>query len=179
VPAAWCASPCDAPVVFTLRCTARLLKRLGAGRLDPAHIAPTTRLGDWTCNLLYTPVGQLVLAVAERTLLPVILPARTSSTLTRRFPGAVREVLVALGVPEPLIDAEVEAMGDVRIGCTANRTVLGSMNDFVNLLRADIEAEPTMTLVAMALRLAEAPCGPIGMNSPDRATLELLAAALH
>lgn len=145
----------------------------------PRSPAPTTRLGDWYATLIYTPVGQVVLGVGERTLLPVILQAKEAATLTRRFPAAVRDVLVALGVPDPLVDAEVEAMNDVRIGRTSNRRVLGSMNDFVFLLEGYVEAEPTASLVSYALKLAEAPCGPIGMNSPDCATVDLFANGLH
>jgi hypothetical protein len=67
---------CYSTTVFTLRCTKKLLARLGASpALD--DVEPTTRLGDWYANLLFRPGGQVVLFVNERTLLPVIVKART------------------------------------------------------------------------------------------------------
>ena len=53
---------------------------------------------------------------------------------------------------------------------TASSTVLGSMNDFVNMLSFYPPGRP---LRERALMLAESPCSPIGMDSPKRATLEL------
>jgi Domain of unknown function (DUF6933) len=49
-------------VVFTLRCTRILLKRLKA---QPGVVAfpPSTRLGDWYAHLLLVRPAQLVLAV--------------------------------------------------------------------------------------------------------------------
>jgi len=60
-------------------------------------------------------------------------------------------------------------MADVVIGKTNSRRILGSLNDFVRL------AEPFLvggtSLLDVALHLADAPCSPIAMESPRRATL--------
>ncbi len=50
------------------------------------------------------------------------------------------------------------------------------MNDFASLVRADRDAEPTVDLIDLSLRLAGTPCGPLYDShvSPDR---ELLAYA--
>ena len=37
------------------------------------------------------------------------------------------------------------------------------------------EPAPGQSLTSAALELAQAPCGPIGMGSPDRATVSLFA----
>jgi hypothetical protein len=47
------------------------------------------------------------------------------------------------------------------------------MNDFVRMLDAFLDGRP---LVEVALQLAEAPCGPLGMECPRRATLALFTA---
>ena len=78
----------------------------------------------------------------------------------------------AIGVPDAAIQAELLEMETVMIAATASRTVLGSMNDFVNMLSFD---PPGLPLLARALSLAESPCSPIGMDSPKRATVELFA----
>jgi len=52
---------------------------------------------------------------------------------------------------------------------TTSRQILGTMNDFHRML----ELAPSDTLVSAALELAEAPCGPIGMDTPERTTVSL------
>jgi hypothetical protein len=161
--------------VFTLRCTAKLLRRLRAAPVAEA-VAPTTTLGDWYANLLYEPGGQVVIFVNERSLLPVLLSARDGSTLLPRFREAAREVLVRLGAPIAAVEAEMAAMAEGRIARTASRQVLGSMTDFAWMLTAD--RGKGRSLIERAIQLAHAPCGPIGMRSPEEVAPELLRGAL-
>jgi len=56
-------------------------------------------------------------------------------------------------------------------GLGNRRTILGSMNDFDRML----DPAPGQSLTSAALELAEAPCGPIAMESPNRATVHLFA----
>src|SRR5881628_3146524 len=147
--------------MFTLRCTARLRKRLGTTE-DTASAPPSTKLGDWYAHLLFTR-PQLVLCVSERTLLPVLIPARDHRLLVPRLREAVVRALTALGIAVAAIESEQEAMKDAVIGKTVSRQVLGSMNDFVRMLDAYRGAG---SLLEVSLRLAETPCGPLRMNSP-------------
>ena len=77
---------------------------------------------------------QLVLLTSERTLLPVVVQAREARTLAERFPLALARVLAALQVPPAAIEREVAAMAGPRIGKTASRQVLGTMNDFQRMM---------------------------------------------
>lgn len=158
--------------MYTLRCTGKLLARLGPVS-EVAREPPTTALGDWYGTLIHAPGMQVVLLVSERTLFPVVEPAREARTLTERFPLALARALAELGVAPPAIDREVQAMGGPRIGKTASRQVLGSMNDFQRMMR--YHPWPPRSLTALSLELARAPCGPIGMRSPDDLTRELFA----
>ncbi|MFL5434407.1 MAG: hypothetical protein ACJ784_07835 [Myxococcales bacterium] len=45
----------------------------------------------------------------------------------------------------------------------------------MNDCRSMLHAAPDQSLTKAALELAEAPCGPIGMASPDRVTVDLFA----
>jgi hypothetical protein len=157
--------------VFTLRCTRSLLKRLKVAP-DPSPPASTNRLGDWYANLLYTKPQQLILCVSERTLLPVVIIAKGSEPVAVRFAAGVAKTLRAIGIPDPAVDAELAAMAGATISTTASRQVLGSMNDFASLLEAYLAHGDKLELTA--LKLADAPCSPIGMNSPKEATIELL-----
>src|SRR5262249_43825383 len=79
-------------------------KRLGTTEGAPST-PPSTNLGDWYAHLLFTR-PQVVLCVSERTLLPVLIPARDGSLLVRRLREAVRQMLRALRVPEVAVAAE-------------------------------------------------------------------------
>jgi hypothetical protein len=82
-------------------------------------------------------------------------------------------VLAELRVALSAIDREVLAMEGQRVGKTASHQVLGLMNDFRHMMMA--HPWPPRSLTALSLELAEAPCGPAGMRSPDDLTRELLA----
>lgn len=158
--------------MFTLRCTRVLLKRLKV-RPEPSPPVSTTKLGDWYANLLYTRPQQLILCVSDRTLLPVVLLAKGIEPVAVRLTAQVGEMLRAMGIAETVIKSELAAMSDAMISTTASRRVLGSMNDFASLLEVYLPHEDT--LMQAALKVAEAPCSPIGMNSPREATRELLS----
>jgi hypothetical protein len=160
--------------MFTLRCTRKLLRRIGATPSSEA-IAPSTVLGDWYANLLYTRPVQLVLAMSERSLLAVVVPAVPMQTLQERLRTQVEELLAAIGVPPESVAREVEAMREVSVGATASRSVLGCMNDAV----AQLEAYPRERwgelrgLVDLELHLAENIYSLTEYRTPWLKTLEL------
>lgn len=163
--------------MFTLRCTKKLLGRLGISRPTSAEavaVAPSTRLGDWHGNALYRTDLELVLLVNDRSLLPVLVSARPGELIVSTFAEALGTLLARLGVESERISAELAEMAEVRIAPSASRQILGTMTDFDRMLDSYIEGGTT--LVDLALRLAEAPCSPIGMRSPMDVAVELLAA---
>lgn len=163
--------------MFTLRCTKKLLGRFGASRAAGSaagNAPPTTRLGDWHGNALYRTDLELVLLVNDRSLLPVLVSARPGALIVSTFVETLGTVLARLGVERERISAELAEMAEVRIAPTASRQILGTMTDFDRML--DSYIKPGTTLVDLALRLAEAPCSPIGMRSPMDVAVELLAA---
>jgi hypothetical protein len=158
--------------VFVLRCTKRLLDRIGGPTAPEPEPSSTTRLGDYYANFIIIRRQQLVLAVSGITLLPVLLPAAPFKTVPSRLVDAVAEMLHALGTERQKIASEVSAMRDeCLVAKTNSRQVLGSMLDFTNMLEAYLDERP---LVEVALHLAESPCSPLGMDSPGRATIALL-----
>ena len=157
--------------VFTLRCTGKLLRRLGTSPSASVEL-PTTVLGDWYATLIQAPRLQVVLVVSERTLLPVVVPAREARTLLPRFRVALAAMLIKLDVRPSVVEREMHAMDSVAVGKTRSRTVLGSMNDFIRMSKVD--PWPPSSLEEFSLELACAPCGPIGMKSPDSLTRDVL-----
>jgi len=160
--------------MVTLRCTQKLLRRV-PGPLPDTPAQPTTVLGDWYANLLFRKPQQLVLCVSERTLLPVVVPAKEIHTLSARLAIAVSEILVALGVAPSLADRECDEMQQFHFGRTESKRILGSLNDLMHGLCYILDRRPEESLLQHSLSLAQTPCGPMGYNSPDRATLELFS----
>jgi hypothetical protein len=161
--------------MVVIRCTGKLLKRLKAAP-SSEPLASTTKLGDWYANIVTVGRKQFILAVGEATLLPVVIDgAGDKEWLGVRLAAGLRKVLAGIGVDDRSIRSEVEAMATPTFAATASRRVLGSMNDFWNLLDGYWNAGADLTTVA--LRIADAPCSPLGMESPKRATLVLFEAA--
>ena len=75
------------------------------------------------------------------------------------------EVLRALNIDEARVRAEESAMRDYVVATTNDRRVLGSMNDFANMLDAYLHDR---SLTETALHLAEAPCSPLAIRTHGR-----------
>jgi len=152
-------------VVF--RCTQRVVKRFC---LRPAESPPpsTGLLGDWYANLLNVGRSRLVLCLSERSLLPVILPARNDA-FPGQFPEFLAEVLRGLHLSPQQVHEEVAAAREVAFGKPRSRNVLGALNDFGFHAWHEL-ADPRFqsTPLRAALRLAEMPSKPIGYSAPDQ-----------
>ena len=160
--------------MFTLRCTAKLLRRMPV-QVAEAEARPTTALGDWYANLLNVGRLRLVLLTSEDSLLSVIVPAKGLPSLVPRFTAALIELLASGGADQPLIEAEIRQMAGVQFGRTRSRRVLGSMNDMALTARFHLRVHPDATLLDVEHRLGIMPCGPLGMRSPaEVAALRLL-----
>ena len=161
--------------MFALRCTQKLLDRVKAAP-DPVPAPPDTVLGDWYANLVRVGRVQVVLAVSERTLLPVVVPAKEGQTVARRVTEAIEPMLVSIGVPAEAVIAERDAMRDVAIARTASRRALGSLNDLAFQLQVGLVHFPDRTLLQHSLWLAQTPLKLIEYGAPDRATVAAFAA---
>ena len=159
--------------MFTVRCTQKLLRRVES---TDAPTAPTTVLGNWYANVLYSRPHQLVLCVSERSLLPVVLHAKEAHTLAPRLALAVGQVLQRLGVASALIEREQNEMHAFAYSQTQNRRVLGQLNDLMFQLSWYLRDRPEVSFLAHSLHLAQTPCGAIN-GFPDKLTVELFQAA--
>ena len=75
---------------------------------------------------------QIVPVTSERTLLTVLLPAQqVRESVQRSFQTAVAELLTALPVPTQIANRELAAVEPIRFARASNRSVIGSMNEFV------------------------------------------------
>jgi hypothetical protein len=154
--------------VLIVRATKKLRQRLGSA--TPYDGEPsTTLLGEWYANLLPWRPQQLILLVNEETLVPVLMPLAPGATAARIGPE-IAAALAAHQAPAAVIDDELSQMRDCRFGPTANRSVVGIMNDFAYLADVYRHADPSRSLAELGLKLAETPCSPLYRRHvrPDR-----------
>ena len=121
--------------------------------------ASTTVLGDWFATALFWK-PQVALLVNERTFVPVFMPLAPAATLLDRAPAAIATILRRHGVDENFIADELEAMRDVRLAPTNNRSVLGVMNGFESH-GARWFTTGRIDLEDLSMELARTPIGPL------------------
>ncbi|HEX2772845.1 MAG TPA: hypothetical protein VHN18_10500 [Micromonosporaceae bacterium] len=154
--------------MLIVHATKKLLQRVGPPTLQEGEHS-TTLLGPWYATALFWK-PRVALLVNEPTLLPVLMPLAPAATLPTRIAQHVATVLAAHGAPNAIIDQELEHMRDCRVAKTANRSVVGIMNEFTYLAEAYRDNDPRHDLLDLAVRLATTPCGPLYSKnvSPDR-----------
>lgn len=166
--------------MFHLHCTKKLLDRIKPEIAEPEQ--SDTALGNWYATAIFWK-PQVALLVSEQTLLPVLMPLTPAATLARRFPSQLALVLKEHGVPSEFIAQEVWRMDKVQYVKTANRSVVGILNEFVKqaefwLAAYAYEKGDDDDLLAISAKLAETPCSPLykGPVWPDKALHELVEA---
>jgi hypothetical protein len=164
-------------VVLVIRGTKKILDRVG-GVTAAADDGSTTRLGDWYVNVLFWR-PQVALFVSETTLLPVLVPFAPAATLIDRFPTALLVQLQAHEVGRSFTEAELVEMEPRRLAKTASRSVVGVMNEFTYLADVYAKRDVESDLLALSMRLAETPCGPLYKRhiSPDRELAALVTSS--
>lgn len=117
--------------MLVVHATKKLRDRLGAVPLAASETS-TGALGAWYAMALFWR-PQVALFVNETTLLPVLVPLAPAATVIQRFPVALADVLRAHGASADFVASETAQMTDWRVAKTANRSVVGIMNEFAYL----------------------------------------------
>lgn len=151
-----------------MRATNKLLQRIGPATVREGE-ASTTGLGEWYGTVLFWR-PQVVLLVNEKTLVPVLLPLAPAAGLLARLPEQIGRVLVVHGASPVFLEEERRQMSDARVAKTANRSVVGVLTEFARLAEVYRSDASAPDLLALAVRLAGTPCGPLYHRnvSPDR-----------
>ena len=157
--------------MLALRCTQKLLKRVGAPVTDPP--SSTTGLGDWFAQPVSVGHQRLILLVSERSRLPLVMSARNAKALPRTFADALAELLFAWGIPPADIAREIAECHDVTVATTNSRSVLGSMNDFARMMQWVLPDSPDIDLLATSVWLGDSPTKPLSYARPFEVTYEL------
>lgn len=167
---------CETGAVYSLHGTKRLRDR-AIPPIVAAEAESTTWLGDWYGTVLFWR-PQLALLVNEQTLFPVLMPLAPAASLLDRFPDALGQTLATVGVEHWFIEAELTEMVEGRWAKTANRRVIGVMNEFSFLATESRRRRGDADPIELALWLAQTPCGPLYKRhiSPDRELAAAVAA---
>ncbi len=160
--------------MIRLFCTRKLAARLGT--TEAMSPTPTDGLlGDWHAHVVTLQRRPYVLAISGRTRLPVLLTVKERGTLERRFGVELGRVLVAIGIPLRAAAEEAQRASAIEFGRAYDRSLLGTLNDFIFQALAHCaygDGTPVDPL-ALALHLADTPVGPRDYFFPDIATRTL------
>ncbi len=165
--------------VLIVRATKKLAQRLGG--FDDVPAGPDLpSLGEWYATVIFWR-PQVALFVGETTLLPVFVPLAPASSLIRRLPAELADVLRRQEVPGAFIDKELSKMNEAVCLPTASRSMLGVLNGYVHLaghIRARQGGPPD--LAWLEDRLAQTPMGPLHKRHgfPDRELAALVAGSM-
>jgi hypothetical protein len=122
----------------------------------------------------------MALFVNEATLLPVLVPLAPAKSLGERFPEHLEAVLNALGTDPRFVAPEVATTVDAQWAKTANRSVMGIMNEFTFLAGVDQAQQDAREPLSLAVWLAGTPCSPLykSHSFPDKELAALVDATL-
>lgn len=160
--------------MIVFRCTQRLAKRLKVSLADNAFPS-SGALGDWYSGPLNVGRSRYILCLSERTLLPVILPARKSE-FPGRFADYLETVLRDLGNSGPRVDAELRAATGAVFAKTQSRSLVSTFNDFTFCAEPHLDAGDSP--LEASLRLSEMSSKAIGYGFPADVTREVLGSSL-
>ena len=98
------------------------------------------RLGEWYANVNSLPFrGKSVgIFFNVNTYLTILVPGKGARKMLPEFVERTGHLLQRLDVPQHLIDAEMNAMQEIRLLRTNSRSILGSMNEIGHRLDAYI-----------------------------------------
>jgi hypothetical protein len=161
--------------MLVVQATKKLRDRLKAA-VPLGSERSTTTLGHWYATAVFWR-PQVALFVNEATLLPVLVPLAPTADLLERFVPCVAGVLAAQGATSEFVEAEIAETDQVRLAKTSNRSVIGIMNEFINLAEAYRDPGVPPDLLDLSMHLAKTPCGPLYQRhgSPDRELAALLS----
>jgi len=155
--------------------TAKLAAKLGA-QPTSFDFKSSTKLGGWYASNFTVGNTQLILGVCENSRLGVVIAAAPYASFPERLVAEVGLVLNALGAHPEAVVHEVQAMGTLLLAKHHNRSVLGTLNEYIFQIQVwhDLNCLPLKNLASVSLMLSEIPHAKLGIFS-DRETLRLLS----
>jgi len=139
---------------------------------------PTGALGDWYANLVPTFAGDLIIIVNELSLVTVAIPVWESENLIPLFYARVENLFWMIGVPQNVIEREINHLNPVQFAKTASRSILGSMNDIAwhyQIMAEEAEFKTHLSLSDAEFQLSQVPYGALNYRFASDVAKDLLA----
>lgn len=121
--------------MLIVRPVGALAKRMNV-KLRENSSESTGILGDWFAQGMVLDRQQLILCVSKNGRLPVLMHAAPYASFPERFAEELKSVLLNLRISPEKVDAELSQMTPVILAKTNDRSILGSMKEFKNILTA-------------------------------------------
>lgn len=154
-----------------IRCTAKLLRKLGERPVAEAIAAAPSPLGDWYANFFTVERRGCIMFVNEKTLFPCVALQVTKAEygdIRKLFRDLLRDALAIERFSEHDINFVLQLHTNLAIGKTQNRSTLGSLNNRISDAKSLIEYHGGLSLcdpVELARMLNDTPMSPIGYSS--------------
>jgi hypothetical protein len=110
--------------------------------------------------------------VYEKSLLPVIIPAKEIKEFPVRFCVQFNKMLKFIGIEKQKIDEETAATQKILFATTKSKTVLGCQNDCIKLLPHILQKEPPYKQLEISLTLGRIPFKSTKYANPIEVTKE-------
>lgn len=120
--------------MLIVRPTQNLAKRMKT-KLPVNTSTSSGKLGDWYCTDIQLSKRQFILAVSGTTRLAILMEAAPYAAFPSRLPLCISQVLKTFEVPQQFIDQELSTSGEIALGKTDSRSILGSVNDYCGHLK--------------------------------------------
>lgn len=159
-----------------MRLTQKLAKKVKVGLTESLPLHPDP-LADWSANLFTMQRYQFIMFTNTATLYSAVIRGagvNDGESLVAGGLQAVRAQMLYDGFPITFYDDFIAPHGQrLEFSKSANRAVLGSMNDGIHLARAFL-IEPSATLLDGGEAVNRAPMSVLGMGRPKETLLTLL-----
>ena len=156
------------------RISAKLGKKI---HLTPDQILPVdpNPYADWSANLFTVGRTQYVLVTNTISLYSVVMIGRglrDERSFRKGVTDCMSDVLRSAGHGSIFEKYIVPSMDDVRFSKALNRSVTGSMNDFIFQAKYEL-IEPELSLNEISFRLNESPMSYLDYGMPENVFQEL------
>ena len=145
--------------MITLRCTQKLLKRLGETPFEEGHAK--SRLGDWHGKEIFAGRRRAFLFVNDETSISVILPAK-KGVFQEQFQTRYAGILYRRGVSAEVIATEIEAAKHLAITRSNSRRHLGVLNEMAFQYQVTLDYKPEYSDEQIENRLMDTLVGAVG-----------------
>jgi hypothetical protein len=136
--------------MIQIRCTQKVIKALSLKEKDLCDVKqPSGLLGNWYSNLFVLDRRKTLIFMNERTLLSFIITGikkKNIKDLPIVFCNGINQLLLMENFDDNVISNVTNECLEIELTRTANRSLLGNLNDLIHLYKSFILADGGLNL---------------------------------